>query len=95
MAIKLSIMQDLNRDWIPCFVCGRPASDLHHCLHGTANRKICDRYKLTVALCRNCHSMVHDKGMYDNVLKEKAQMAFEKEYGSREEFIELFGKNYL
>lgn len=95
MATTTSVMQDLTADFIPCYICGRTAVDVHHCLHGTANRHIADKYKLTVGLCRHCHTLLHDMGMFDTQLKERAQQAFEREYGSREEFIEIFGKSFL
>ena len=73
----------------------------HHTLHGTANRKICDRYKeFKFKLCFECHrgtNGVHGKnGLELNLkLKKKSQKIFESEYGTREEFIKLFGRNYL
>ena len=42
-----------------------------------------------------CHMMIHNKNQELRKLKAKAQEVFEKEIGSREEFIERYGKSYL
>lgn len=79
-----------------CYICGRHGpTDVHHMMHGTANRRIADSEELTVHLCRECHDLVHT-GMvgYDEILKQEAQRAYEK-YHSRAEWMRLFGKNYL
>lgn len=79
-----------------CFICGRHGPlDVHHCISGTANRKMADMYGLTVYLCRDCHRALHDKGLYDKELKQFAQRQWEASYGSREEFRQLFGKSWL
>ena len=81
-----------------CFVC-RTTQDLqlHHVLYGTSNRKQADKYGLTVWLCLRHHTGdrgVHfDKGL-DLKLKEMAQAKFEETH-TREEFIRIFGRNYL
>lgn len=91
MATK-SIITD---NWEECYLCGRLPCDTHHCLHGTANRALADKYKLVVPLCRECHARLHDKGVGDFSLKMAAQMAFEKHVGDRLQFIDIFGVNYL
>lgn len=83
-----------------CWICGRTDGlELHHCIHGTANRKLADRYGLWVFLCRDCHTGtngVHGKNGHhrDLTLKCTAQRAFERTH-SREEFRAVFGKSYL
>lgn len=78
-----------------CYICGGIPTDVHHCMHGTANRRIAEQYGLTVHLCRHCHALVHE-GMvgYDEMLKQDAQRDFERSH-SRDEWMRLFGKNYL
>lgn len=79
-----------------CYICGRQGhTDVHHMMHGTANRRLADQYGLIVHLCRGCHEMVHS-GMfdYDGMLMQEAQRTFEK-YHSRGEWMRMFGKNYL
>ena len=79
-----------------CFFCGSTSElQTHHCIHGTANRKLADKYGLTVILCRRHHEAVHqDEGM-DIALKMEAQRAWEKQYGSRNDFMRVFGRSYL
>lgn len=83
-----------------CFVCRGSATDIHHCLAGR-NRKKADKYGLTVWLCRKCHTRIHsakEGDPYMNAslfLKQTAQQAFEKQIGTREDFIKEFGRNYL
>ena len=89
-----SIMQKSER----CFICGR-VTDLerHHVLGGTANRKLSEKYGLTVYLCHEHHTG-KDGVQYDrkkgDALKRLAQIAFEARY-SHDEWMQVFRKNYL
>lgn len=91
-----SIMQD---DKDICYICKGRATEEHHIFGGVANRKISDRYGLTVYLCSNCHRIganaVHKSKVVQNTLHKKGQRAFEDKVGSREDFFRLFMKNYL
>ena len=92
-------MQSIIQDNDICYLCGRYATDTHHCLMGN-KRKLCDKYGLTVRLCRKCHMMIHNprtdqEKSAQTFLKRVAQTEFEKRYGNREEFIKIFGRNYL
>lgn len=83
-----------------CIVCGASTNlHRHHIFYGTANRKNSEKYDLTCWLCQEHHegtSGVH--GMYgehlNEALKKMAQIEFEKTH-SRDEFIEIFGRNYI
>lgn len=81
-----------DTEW--CFECGNPATDTHHLVNGP-NRTNSEKYGLTVRLCRECHAKLHDS---DNGMalryKRIAQAAFEYKY-SYEEWMEIFGRNYL
>lgn len=87
-----SILQDAEE----CFFCHTTqALELHHCIHGVANRKIADREGLTVNLCHTCHTKVHDSDRaMDLVLIQYAQRKYEETH-TREEFRSLFGKSWL
>jgi hypothetical protein len=93
-----------------CYVCTHnlvkrpysPSSDyfryeIHHCIHGTANRRLSEKYGLRVKLCREHHTGntgVHKNAVLDDLLKEIAQRKFEEAH-SREDFRRIFGKSYL
>ena len=77
-----------------CFICGSPYMiEVHHCIHGTANRKLADKYGLTVGLCHICHSKLHDHGTKDKVLQQLAQLKFEETYPDLD-FMKIFGRSY-
>lgn len=84
-----------------CRVCGRQGYvERHHALHGS-NRKKCNRYPLLIfPLCPSCHRGhrgVHGRDGHelDLKLKREAQAIFEKEYGKRKEFVNIFGRSYF
>ena len=77
-----------------CYICGSSQGiQTHHMLHGYM-RKAADKYGLTVPLCYKCHTLLHDHGLHDKELQQEAQRRFEAEY-SHEEFMAIFGKNFL
>lgn len=78
-----------------CFLCERPASDTHHLIPGTANRRNSEKYGLTCYLCRECHRKVHDDPDLMFFMKRIGQSIFEAESGTREDFIRIFGKSYF
>lgn len=90
----------IETDSKSCYICGHNRGlEEHHIFFGTANRRMSEKYGLKVHLCMSCHKDnkrgVHGQNKpMDNYLKEKAQRAFEQNH-TREEFISVFGKNYL
>ena len=79
-----------------CFICGAYGVEIHHIMGG-ANRKNSTKYGLVVPLCRGCHT--GDNGVHMNkdrndALKRIAQSRFEAKY-SHDEWMEVFGRNYL
>lgn len=91
-----SILQD---DLNYCYVCGRSCEKLdRHEILGGSNRKKSKAYGLWVMLCHDsCHlNGVHAYPKQYEYLKIKAQRVFMKHYGwSKEEFRQLFGRNYI
>lgn len=82
-----------------CLICGSWNIEDHHIFFGNANRKQSEKYGLKVWLCPTHHRGtigVHGKDGHklDMQLKELGQKAFEWKH-TREEFIKIFGKNYL
>lgn len=81
-----------------CYVCGNPNTQWHHVFFGNANRKISDRYGYVIGLCQAHHTGqngVHFNKRLDMQLKTMAQEHFESNYGSREDFIKVFGKSFI
>ena len=82
-----------------CYICGSPYVEIHHCIPGTANRSNSDKYGLVVPLCRKHHTggpdSAHRNPDVGRRFKEIGQEAFEEKVGTREEFIEIFGKSWL
>ncbi len=78
-----------------CYICGSNRNlEIHHCIHGTANRKLAEEDGLTVYLCHSCHADLHDKGLFDKSLQSIAQKAYIEKYGSREDFRRRYGRYY-
>lgn len=72
---------------------------IHHCFHGTANRKLAEEDGLYINVCVNCHELdkdaIHNDHNTDLFIMQQAQMMYEKKLGSREAFIKRYGKNFL
>ena len=79
-----------------CRICGRPYASLHE-VFGGKNRQLSIKYGLQVRLCiEEHHPEVTDKpkGELSTSLKREYQTKFEKDH-THDEFIKLFGQNYL
>ena len=82
-----------------CELCGTEKNvEGHHVFYGTANRRLSEQYGLKMWLCAEHHrgtNGIHNNREMDLHYKKKYQRKFETEIGAREEFINLFGRNYL
>ncbi len=84
-----------------CWRCQRWESDYlrmeeHHIFQGIGRRKISDRYGLVVTLCQDCHKLIHRDADEMQKLHEYGQEKAMSENGwSTDDFISVFGKNYL
>ena len=77
-----------------CYLCKSPYNlHTHHMLHGSMKNKA-DQYNLTITLCVECHTLLHDHGFHDKEIQQLAQKRFEETH-TREEFIKEFGKSFL
>lgn len=82
-----------------CFLCGeRGQLETHHIFFGNPGRQISERNGFKVRLCPSCHRLgenaPHRNRNTDLELKQLCQRAYEQDH-TREEFIELIGRNYL
>ena len=92
-------MKSILQNSKECYLCKTTNNiEEHHCLYGIANRKMSERFGLKVYLCSEHHrgkNGVHGGNKYlDIKLKQLAQSKFEKNH-TRDDFIKIFGKNYL
>lgn len=92
-----SIMQKEKR----CCICGTTNNlHEHHVIHGNANRKLSEKYGLKVWVCLEHHTGdngVHNNAYLDDELKKQAEINWLLyDYDrSINDFIKIFGKNYL
>ena len=84
-----------------CFICGRHMpTESHHIFFGTANRKLSEKLGLKVDLCHECHNEppngVHFSNIQCRFLQKIAQSEAMRYYGwSKDEFMQIFGRNYI
>lgn len=83
-----------------CIETGTPYCHRHH-IFGGSRRKKSEERGFVIPIAAYLHEFekgsIHDnpnKGL-DLKWKQKAQSYYEEHYGTREEFIQEFGKNYL
>lgn len=82
-----------------CFICQTTENlHRHHVYGGNGRRKVSDENGFVVDLCAKHHNMsdysVHFNKDLDLMIKKHFQALYEKDH-TREQFIELIGRNYL
>lgn len=89
----------ITKDLEHCYLCIKqgimdiPKDDFHELCEGK-NRQVSMKYGLVIPICRKCHEKVtNDKTLQDK-LHKVAQKEFKKHYKT-ENFIQVFGENYL
>lgn len=99
-------MDSFNQDQggLRCFLCGRNGSqdrlERHH-IFGGANRSKSEKYGLVVYLCGDrCHRNGKDAAHRSRETREYLRAygqkkAMEEQGWSTEDFIRIFGRNYL
>jgi hypothetical protein len=83
-----------------CYFTGLPEPHIHHIFYGS-RRALSEKYGFVIPLVPHFHiygkCSVHEcpnRGL-DLRLKQMAQTYFEEQIGSREDFIDEFGKSWL
>ena len=92
MEYKSIITDDMEH----CYICGAPYPQMHHCMNAS-NKKHSEEYGLIVPLCLTHHTGmfgVHQDPERMLEMRKIGQRKFEETH-SREDFIRIFGKNYL
>lgn len=81
---------DLNK----CYLCPNKKEHLHEIFAGR-NRQNSMRYGFVLPLCHICHERYQNDVIFNNKWYIKAQRYFEKNIGSRDDFIKVFGKSWI
>lgn len=88
---RFSVFTD---DLTSCYLCGRKKDDLHE-IFGGRNRINSIRRGFVLPLCRKCHSLNQNNLFFNDYWHRQGQIYWEENIGAREEFIEVFRRNYL
>jgi len=78
-----------------CFICGSKYKLTWNEIYRGRNRLNSMKFDFCLRMCLTCHSKYQDDIKFNDYWHQKAQLYFEKNIGSREEFIKIFRKNYL
>lgn len=89
-----------------CIICGKPRTDMHHCLKGHKQRHLAEEDELLIPLCQEHHTgnmSVHQRKELNVLAEIIGQLAYEKKkcaegYGeaaARESFRIRYGRSYL
>ena len=75
-----------------CIICKRKKDHLHEIFFG-ANRQKSMQYGFVIPLCHECHAEMHRNKEWQEYWHVKSQEYWERNIGTREEFIRIFGKS--
>ena len=89
-----------------CIICGKPRTDMHHCLKGVKHRHLATEDELLLPLCKEHHegnmSVHHNKEMM--IMSQIiGQLAYERDRcaegmtseEAREDFRRRYSKSYI
>lgn len=77
-----------------CIMCGKPKDNLHEIYMGK-NRLNSMKYGFVIPVCIRCHHICHKDSHIQEFWHKEGQLYFEREIGSRTEFIDIFKRDYL
>lgn len=77
-----------------CWLCGAVTDTARHELFRGTNRSNSKREGLWVNVCPRCHDLCH-RHDYEDELHRVGQVQFLHNGKTKEEFVRIFGKNYL
>lgn len=82
-----------------CYITGAKVGLHEHHIFAGKNRANSEKYGLKIWLIPELHNMtqngVHCNKDLRDLIHRAGQLAFERVHGSREEFVTIFGQNYL
>lgn len=78
-----------------CYLCGNNYQLTWDEIFKGRNRKNSMKYGFCVRLCLDCHRRINEDYEYIHNWQVKGQQYFEEHYGTRDDFISIFYRNYL
>lgn len=85
----------ITKDFSKCYICQIETEDLEkHEVFAGRNRQTSMKFGLVIPVCQKCHEKIPKTKTLNQNLHKIGQKAFEKKH-KNENFIKLFGKNYL
>lgn len=82
-----------NKD--KCMFCPSTYKLTWHEIFAGRNRQNSMKFGLCLRMCLNCHEEKQENTKFNDFWHRQAQLYFEKNIGTREEFIKIFRRNYL
>lgn len=83
----------ITNDLEHCYICKAKKEDLHE-IFGGRNRKKSMEFGLVIPVCRKCHKNIENNETLKQKWHKVGQKEFKKHYKT-EDFMQIFGKNYL
>lgn len=84
-----------SNDTERCYLCGSTYKLTWHEIYSGKNRQNSMKNGLCLRLCLNCHSKEQEDSQFNDYWHKQGQLYWEKNIGSREEFIKVFRRNYI
>lgn len=78
-----------------CCYCGSNYQMTKHEIYEGRNRINSMKYGFVLPLCLQCHKNLQENKEFNDKWKKQAQMYFERYIGNRQDFLDIFRRNYL
>lgn len=78
-----------------CCKCGSMSHLTKHEIFCGRNRQNSMKYGFVLPLCERCHRLYQEDNEFASTWHKKAQKYFEDNYGTHEDFMNIFRRNYL
>lgn len=84
-----------SNDTEKCYLCGSTYKLTWHEIYAGKNRQNSMKNGLCLRLCLNCHSKEQEDSQFNDYWHKQGQLYWEEFIGTREDFVEVFKRNYL
>ena len=78
-----------------CMICDSTYQLTWNEIYRGRNRSNSMKYGFCLRMCLNCHREYQEDAIFNELWHKKAQRYFEEHYGTRDDFISIFRRNYL